>query len=164
RGAPALGRGVQRAPEDTRGAADARRLRPRDDRTAQGAGHDRLAVPALRVPHDPAREDSDEARRDRGGIGRRGDGRGARRNRARGDGPAALRLASRLAESGHDLRHFTRAMMRGARNLLVTRAAGFDAELVDAAEADAPRVAEIAGRFTEAELVRAFSLLAQLEQ
>src|SRR4051812_19842489 len=52
---------------------------------------------------------------------------------SRGDGPAALRLAARLAESGHDLRHFTRAMMRAARNLLVTRAVGYDAELVDAA-------------------------------
>jgi DNA polymerase-3 subunit gamma/tau len=83
---------------------------------------------------------------------------------SRADGPAALRLASRLAESGHDLRHFTRALMRAARNLLVVRAIGYDTELVDATEAEAPRVAEIATRFTEAELVRAFSLLAQLEQ
>ncbi len=83
---------------------------------------------------------------------------------AEGDGAAALRLASRLADSGHDLRNFTRSMMRAARNLLVTRAIGFDPELVDTAEADAPRVADLAERFTEAELVRAFSLLAQLEQ
>ncbi len=83
---------------------------------------------------------------------------------SRSDGAAALRLASRLATSGHDLRNFTRQMMRAARNLLVVRAVGYDAELVDAAEADAERVADLAGRFTEAELVRAFSLLTALEQ
>jgi DNA polymerase-3 subunit gamma/tau len=55
-------------------------------------------------------------------------------------------------------------MMRAVRNLLVVRAVGYDGELVDAAEADAARVAELAARFTEAELVRIFSLLAQLEQ
>ncbi len=81
-----------------------------------------------------------------------------------GDAAAVLRAGSRLAESGHDLRNFTRQMMRAVRNLLVTRAVGYDAELVDAAEADAPRVTDLASRFTEAELVRAFSLLAALEQ
>jgi DNA polymerase-3 subunit gamma/tau len=83
---------------------------------------------------------------------------------SRSDGPGALKLVSRLATSGHDLRAFVRALMRTVRNLLVVRAVGYDAELVDAAEADAPRVSELAGRFTEAELVRAFSMLAALEQ
>jgi DNA polymerase-3 subunit gamma/tau len=83
---------------------------------------------------------------------------------ARADAPAVLRLATRLVEGGHDLRNFTRGMMRAARNLLVARAVGYDPELIDAAEADAPRVAEIARQFSEAELVRMFTLLAQLEQ
>lgn len=80
------------------------------------------------------------------------------------DAPGALRQASRLAEAGHDLRSFTRSLMRTVRNLLVTRAVGYDPELVDAAEADADRVVELASRFTEAELVRLFSMLAALEQ
>lgn len=80
------------------------------------------------------------------------------------DSPAALRQASKLAEAGHDLRSFTRSLMRTVRNLLVTRAIGYDPELVDAAEADAERVVDLASRFTEAELVRLFSLLAALEQ
>ena len=41
--------GVQRAAEDARGAAAARRLHPGDDGRAQGAGDDRLALPAPRV-------------------------------------------------------------------------------------------------------------------
>ncbi|MBK6312949.1 MAG: DNA polymerase III subunit gamma/tau [Blastocatellia bacterium] len=80
------------------------------------------------------------------------------------DAPAALRQAAKLAEAGHDLRSFTRSLMRTVRNLLVTRAIGYDPELVDAAEADAERVVDLASRFTEAELVRLFSLLTALEQ
>lgn len=80
------------------------------------------------------------------------------------DASSALRQASKLAEAGHDLRSFTRSLMRTVRNLLVTRAMGYDPELVDAAEADADRVVELANRFTEAELVRLFSLLTALEQ
>jgi DNA polymerase-3 subunit gamma/tau len=80
------------------------------------------------------------------------------------DAPTVLRLARRLVEGGHDLRNFTRGMMRAARNLLVARAVGYDPELVDATEADAPRVSELAKRFSEAEIVRIFSLLAALEQ
>ncbi len=80
------------------------------------------------------------------------------------DAPAALRQAAKLAEAGHDLRSFTRSLMRTVRNLLVTRAIGYDPELVDAAEADADRVVDLASRFTEAELVRLFSLLTALEQ
>ncbi len=80
------------------------------------------------------------------------------------DAPAALRQAAKLAEAGHDLRSFTRSLMRTVRNLLVTRAIGYDPELVDAAEADAERLVDLASRFTEAELVRLFSLLTALEQ
>ena len=46
------------------------------------------------------------------------------------DAPAALRQAAKLAEAGHDLRSFTRSLMRTVRNLLVTRAIGYDPELV----------------------------------
>lgn len=83
---------------------------------------------------------------------------------SRSDGGEVLRSVSRLAVSGHDLRTFARALMRVLRNLLVVRAVGYDAELVDAADADAERVANLAMRFSEAELVRMFSLVADLEQ
>ena len=45
----ALDRGVQRVAEDARGAAAARDVHLRDDRGAQGAGHDPVALPALRL-------------------------------------------------------------------------------------------------------------------
>jgi len=80
------------------------------------------------------------------------------------DAPSALRQASKLAEAGHDLRAFTRSLMRTVRNLLVSRAIGYDPELVDAAEADAERVVDLASRFTEAELIRLFTMLTALEQ
>jgi DNA polymerase-3 subunit gamma/tau len=83
---------------------------------------------------------------------------------SKSDAASVLRSTKRLVDGGHDLRHFTRGMMRAVRNLLVTRAVGYDPELVDAAEADAPRVADLAQRFSEAELVRAFALVARLEQ
>ena len=47
---------------------------------------------------------------------------------AAGDGASALRIGARLAESGHDLRNFTRQLMRAVRNLLFVRAVGYDAD------------------------------------
>src|SRR5262249_16165199 len=45
---------------------------------------------------------------------------------ASADAPSILRQTKRLVEGGHDLRHFTRSLMRTVRNLLVTRAVGYD--------------------------------------
>ena len=56
RGAHALERGLERVPEDARGAALARGLRARDHRGAQGAGDDRRPLPPVRLP--PARRSS----------------------------------------------------------------------------------------------------------
>ena len=42
--------GVERVPEDARGAAPARRVRARHHRGAQGAGHDRRPLPPVRLP------------------------------------------------------------------------------------------------------------------
>jgi DNA polymerase-3 subunit gamma/tau len=83
---------------------------------------------------------------------------------ARADAPTVLRLTTRLVEGGHDLRNFTKSMMRAARNLLVIRAVGFDPELVDTAASDSERVTDLARQFSEAELVRAFTMLSELEQ
>ena len=50
RGAHADQRGLERLPEDARGAAAEHRLRPRHHRVAQGDGDDRRPLPALRLP------------------------------------------------------------------------------------------------------------------
>ena len=42
--------GLERLPEDARGAAAEHRLRPRHDRAAEGDGDDRRPLPALRLP------------------------------------------------------------------------------------------------------------------
>ncbi len=54
RGARVHHAGLGRLPEDARGAAGARHLRAGHDRGPQGAGDDRLALPALRLPPHPA--------------------------------------------------------------------------------------------------------------
>ena len=50
RGAHAHPRGLERLPEDARGAAAEHRLRARDHRAAQGDADDRRPLPALRLP------------------------------------------------------------------------------------------------------------------
>ncbi len=55
RGARVHDGGLGRVPEDARGAAGACHLRAGYDRGAQGAGDDRLALPALRLPPHPLR-------------------------------------------------------------------------------------------------------------
>ena len=63
RGAHALDGGVERLPEDAGGAAAAREVHLRDDRGAQGPGHDPVAVPALRLQAHPRRRPSRSASR-----------------------------------------------------------------------------------------------------
>ena len=83
RSAHADGRGVQRAAQDAGGAAAARRLHPGDDRGAQGAGDDHLALPALRLPPHAARRARRRLQRicDGEGITLRAGGAGADRAR-----------------------------------------------------------------------------------
>ena len=89
RGAHALDAGLERVPEDARGAAVARGLRARDHRGAQGAGHDRRPLPPVRLP--PAHARADRGRAAAGG--RAGGDRGARR-RDRPDRAPCDRAAS----------------------------------------------------------------------
>ena len=77
-------RGLERLPEDARGAAAEHRLRPRDDRAAQGDADDRRPLPALRLPAPLARADR------RGGPPRRRRG-GDRDRRRRGRADLARR-------------------------------------------------------------------------
>ena len=74
RGAHADQGGLERLPEDARGAAAEHRLRPRHDRVAQGDGDDRRPLPALRLPAALAGADlrgAEPGRRGRGDRGRR---------------------------------------------------------------------------------------------
>ena len=89
RGPHAHPRGLERVPEDARGAAAEHRLHPRHHRAAQGDGDDRRPLPALRLPAPLARADR------RGDPPRRG-GRGDRDRRRRGrrDRPRRRRAAS----------------------------------------------------------------------
>ena len=57
--------GVERVPEDARGAAAQHDLRARHDRGAQGARHDRRPLPPLRLPAPVAGADHDGAEADR---------------------------------------------------------------------------------------------------
>ena len=55
RGPHALGGGLQRLPEDARGAARPRGVRPRHHRPEEDPAHRALALPALRLPAHPRR-------------------------------------------------------------------------------------------------------------
>ena len=96
--------GLERLPEDARGAAAARGLRAGHHRGAQGAGHDRGPLPPLRLPAAVARAD----RRRAAARGRRGGDRAARSRRgharARGHG-----LVPRRARHARAARHLRRA-------------------------------------------------------
>ena len=89
-------RGLQRAPEDARGAAAPRAVHPRLDRAPQDPRDDRFALPAVRLPRA-------DGPRDRGAAGEGGEGREDRRDaggaappRRGGRGqPARRPLASR---------------------------------------------------------------------
>ncbi len=93
RGALADRRRLERAAEDARGAASARRVRALHDRSGQAAEHDPLALPALRVP-------AARAGRAREGAHARVRGRGDRgaRGRAAPDRPRGCGLLPRRAD------------------------------------------------------------------
>ena len=96
RGALAHGRRLERAAEDARGAAAARRVRALHDRSGQAPEHDPLALPALRLPAARA------GRARQGALARvRGrEDRGARRRAA----PRRARGRGLLPRRAHDPR------------------------------------------------------------
>ena len=110
--------GVERVPEDARGAAAEHRLRARDDRGAEGPGDGRRPLPPLRLPAPHGR--ADRRRRAPRGAGRvdrdptGGDGRA----RARGD-----RQLPRRARPARAARHLQRQRDRAGRR---ARGAGCD--------------------------------------
>ena len=99
RGAHAVDRGVERVPQDARGAAAAHDLRARHDRGEQGAADGRRPLPPLRLrAPDPAADRRRAAPRGR----RRGDrdpGRGDRADRPLGDRLVPRRARARSSSS-----------------------------------------------------------------
>ena len=81
------------------------------------------------------------------------------------DAPRIFDVAGRLVESGHDLRHVCRELARLVRDLMVLQvdpARTEDPEFV--IEGDGERLRTIAARFSREDLLRAFELIAKLEQ
>jgi DNA polymerase-3 subunit gamma/tau len=80
------------------------------------------------------------------------------------DGPRAFSLADRAVESGHDLKLVCRELSRVVRDMMVMSvdpARAGDGELADG---ERDRLAELSGRFSREDLMRAFDLLAKAEQ
>jgi DNA polymerase III subunit gamma/tau len=81
------------------------------------------------------------------------------------DAARVFDVAGRLVESGHDLRHVCRELARLVRDLMVLQvdpARTEDPEF--AIEGDGERLRAIAARFSREDLLRAFELIAKLEQ
>jgi len=75
----------------------------------------------------------------------------------------ALALAHRLVAEGRHLQHFVREAVRHVRNLLVARVAGAESELVAAPQDERAGIREQAGRFSEEDLTRFFSILLETD-
>jgi DNA polymerase-3 subunit gamma/tau len=81
------------------------------------------------------------------------------------DAPRVFDIAGRLVESGHDLRHVCRELSRLVRDLMVLQVdpdRTSDPEF--GIEGDGERLRAIASRFSREDLLRAFELVAKLEQ
>jgi DNA polymerase-3 subunit gamma/tau len=81
------------------------------------------------------------------------------------DAPRVFDIAGRLVESGHDLRHVCRELSRLVRDLMVLQVdpdRTSDPEF--GVEGDGERLRALASRFSREDLLRAFELVAKLEQ
>jgi DNA polymerase-3 subunit gamma/tau len=81
------------------------------------------------------------------------------------DAPRVFDVAGRLVESGHDLRHVCRELSRLVRDLMVLQVdpdRTKDPEF--AVEGDGDRLRTVSARFSREDLLRAFDLVAKLEQ
>ena len=81
------------------------------------------------------------------------------------DAARVFDVAGRLVESGHDLRHVCRELARLVRDLMILQIDPARAEDPEfAIEGDGERLRALAGRFSREDLLRAFDLVAKLEQ
>jgi DNA polymerase-3 subunit gamma/tau len=82
------------------------------------------------------------------------------------DAARVFDIAGRLVESGHDLRHVCRELARLVRDLMVLQVdpARTHEDPEFAIEGDGDRLRTLATRFSREDLLRAFDLIAKLEQ
>jgi DNA polymerase-3 subunit gamma/tau len=80
------------------------------------------------------------------------------------NGAQILAVVDDLASGGYDLRSFARELMAYLRHLLVVKSGIKDGELLGVADAEVPKLVELAGHFSEEDLVRAFHLLTGVEK
>ena len=82
------------------------------------------------------------------------------------DAARVFDVAGRLVESGHDLRHVCRELARLVRDLMVLQVdpARVHEDPEFAIEGDGDRLRTLATRFSREDLLRAFDLIAKLEQ
>jgi DNA polymerase-3 subunit gamma/tau len=80
------------------------------------------------------------------------------------DGPRAFALADRAVESGHDLKLVCRELTRVVRDLMMLSVDPQRAGEGELAEGERERLMRLAGRFSREDVMRAFDLLAKVEQ
>lgn len=80
------------------------------------------------------------------------------------DSGQVLRIIEDVVTRGYDLRNFCRELMVHVRALLVTKIAGFDAELLQVPVSEAESLVRLAEAFSEQDLLRFFANLTKTEQ
>ena len=80
------------------------------------------------------------------------------------DSGQVLRIIEDVVTRGYDLRNFCRELMVHVRALLVTKIAGFDAELLQVPQSEAESLVRLAESFSEQDLLRFFANLTKTEQ
>ena len=80
------------------------------------------------------------------------------------DSGQVLRIIEDVVTRGYDLRNFCRELMVHVRALLVTKIAGFDAELLQLPQSEAEALVRLADSFSEQDLLRFFANLTKTEQ
>ena len=78
--------------------------------------------------------------------------------------PALLRLVEEIDGRGHDLRHFTRELMSCFRDLLLLQAGMDDTDTGSWSGEEREELRALVALFSEADLIRSFHLLTELER
>jgi DNA polymerase-3 subunit gamma/tau len=80
------------------------------------------------------------------------------------DAERILRIVDEVVTRGYDLRNFSRELITQLRALLVIKVAGFDPELVQMPASEGEHLTQLAGMFSEQDIVRFFAILSKTEQ
>ena len=80
------------------------------------------------------------------------------------DTAGTINLVEEIFSRGYDLRNFTRELMAYVRHLLVVKSGVTSGELLGVADIEISKLAVLAAKFSEEDLVRCFHLLAETEK